>query len=463
MQFYGLDIPPASAAVKAAHLAVVHEILKFLRPVGCPFPLVRIGGDRDGAYLVPDDLVGIEACFSPGVNNFKNFEDDLLARYHLASHMCDFSSDADRLRTPLVKERQTFRKAWLDVAGAADAVTLRDWVTELAPNGDLLLQMDIEGAEYRNILHADRDTLQRFRIIVMELHALFRVNDPAVAAAVLQPFFARLAQDFACVHAHPNNCSPQEAITGTATRIPRVLEITLLRHDRFGGGTLIPPQLPHPLDIPYNVRTNQPEFLDDSWLQGPRSEGSQARIWADEVVWFREAADAAQARQIAVGRELRWLLPVIAKAAPPVPSFPDRPLRDLAAGRSFSVNEPYGRFPARGHVRNCNPFFFSTALRVGPRITVDLEDSVLIREIVITNRTDACFNRAEIVIAIAHTEADPESGLGFIIPTDENFLLGKILTSAVTVPYVLARFVTFTSPLYTALHFSDLAIQGTSP
>jgi hypothetical protein len=35
--------------------------------------LIRIGRNGDRAYLVPDDLEGIDACLSPRVNNFKNF------------------------------------------------------------------------------------------------------------------------------------------------------------------------------------------------------------------------------------------------------------------------------------------------------------------------------------------------------------------------------------------------------
>ena len=36
--------------------------------------LIRLGNDGDGGYLVPDDLNGIEACFSPGVAGNVNFE-----------------------------------------------------------------------------------------------------------------------------------------------------------------------------------------------------------------------------------------------------------------------------------------------------------------------------------------------------------------------------------------------------
>lgn len=73
-----------------------------LRPRPCPARLIRIGGALDGAYLVPDDLDGIEACFSPGVSNRKDFEDELTKTYSIKCHMCDFSSSLHRFKTPLI-------------------------------------------------------------------------------------------------------------------------------------------------------------------------------------------------------------------------------------------------------------------------------------------------------------------------------------------------------------------------
>jgi len=49
--------------------------------------------------------------------------------------------------------------------------------------------------------------------------------------------------------------------------VPRILEVTLLRKDRFDAAReLIPPQLPHPLDIPFNVRWKQPQAMGKIWL-----------------------------------------------------------------------------------------------------------------------------------------------------------------------------------------------------
>jgi hypothetical protein len=42
-------------------------LLERLYPVEGGHPLIRVGPDGDGGYLLPDDLSGIVACFSPGV------------------------------------------------------------------------------------------------------------------------------------------------------------------------------------------------------------------------------------------------------------------------------------------------------------------------------------------------------------------------------------------------------------
>lgn len=98
-------------------------LLDVLRPQPSPVPLMRLGGNWDGGYLLPDDLKDIAACFSPGVSNTKRFEDELLDRYGIPSHMCDFTSEVSKFRTPL-KDGQTFRKLWLDVNGAANSISL---------------------------------------------------------------------------------------------------------------------------------------------------------------------------------------------------------------------------------------------------------------------------------------------------------------------------------------------------
>lgn len=41
----------------------VRQAIELMVPTGCNKELIRIGGSGDGAYLLPDDLTAIDACF----------------------------------------------------------------------------------------------------------------------------------------------------------------------------------------------------------------------------------------------------------------------------------------------------------------------------------------------------------------------------------------------------------------
>lgn len=146
------------------------EVFEFLRPKVVGLPLVRIDGELDGAYLVPDDLGGIQHCFSPGVDNRKQFEDELVNRFGLTTHLADFSSSIEQLETPLLQGRQTFTKKWIGSKTKGDTLSLADWISQMdvPPEAELMLQMDVEGAEYEILNNAPQSLLQRFRIIVIE-------------------------------------------------------------------------------------------------------------------------------------------------------------------------------------------------------------------------------------------------------------------------------------------------------
>lgn len=262
-------------------------IQRILIPHPCPFSLVRIGGQRDGAYLLPDDLKGVSACFSPGVNNYKYFEDVLAKNYAIKAHMCDYSSDLSAFKTPLIPRMQSFEKKWLSPVADSISITLEEWVSRYSPNPseDLILQMDIEGAEYPILLETDDSILNRFRIIVLELHGLEAFANESQLKQQIGPALSRLNRTHVCVHAHPNNCSGEFHDNSTGLNIPHVLEITLIRRDRLvPGRPLILPSLPHRLDIPFNVVHNLPLHLNHAWLNGhQRSYESQIKIYSDNI------------------------------------------------------------------------------------------------------------------------------------------------------------------------------------
>jgi len=53
------------------------NLINRIRPIKTGIDLLRVGGTADGGYLLPDDLAGISACFSPGVSDVAHFETEL--------------------------------------------------------------------------------------------------------------------------------------------------------------------------------------------------------------------------------------------------------------------------------------------------------------------------------------------------------------------------------------------------
>ena len=70
----------------------VRDLIDRLHPMNGGHELIRLGPDRDGGYLVPDDFAGIDYAFSPGVSNKSGFEAALASRgmnVFLADHSVD--------------------------------------------------------------------------------------------------------------------------------------------------------------------------------------------------------------------------------------------------------------------------------------------------------------------------------------------------------------------------------------
>jgi hypothetical protein len=135
--------------------------------------------------------------------------------------------------------------------------------------------------------------LNRFRIIVLEIHELNVLKDVEEAEKALAPLLRKLDTNFVCVHAHPNNCREAFMLFDTGFNVPIVHEITFLRRDRFAdkaGADWYKPLIPHPLDISWNVPNKSPLFLSAAWC----SNGS--RDFISRITMARCVLDAAAAK-----------------------------------------------------------------------------------------------------------------------------------------------------------------------
>lgn len=454
--FYGVAVGGLSGS-SAADTAEIVEVFEFLKPKASKTPLIRIGGDVDGSYLVPDDLDGIAACFSPGVSRIKYFEDFLADRYGIQSHMCDFTSDVEKLATPLKPGMQTFDKLWLDVSGE-DSISLEDWLRDHDHQGDLLLQMDIEGAEYRNILATSEETLARFRVIVLEVHNLKKMLDTPILREVIAPFFEKLGRSFTTIHAHPNNCCGEFTVPSTDIRIPNVLELTFIRNDYFVPAPG-PAELPHPLDVSRNVRRNPPLFLSEAWCDYERPLESRLKILEDSMR-YHDDVDASAA-DVELPGTLSLTMQSLQTLATLVAPEPERAgdLVEVAGGRSYQLSSAFGGSSRTGVVKPSGDYFFHTGFGKDESIRVDLGREYRVRRIEISNRRSGYQERSSHIFALL--DGRP-GGASRVFPMYENGRApGKGWQECrIDLPDVPARYVTITSPMNTALHFADLRIYA---
>lgn len=236
----------------------IEELISKLHPVRAKQPLIRLGPDGDGGYLVPDDLDGLAACFSPGVDMTSGFELDCAER-GMKVFMADASVDGPEMEHPQFH----FKKKFLGAVESDDVISLDRWVAECVPDpsDDLLLQIDIEGAEYEVLLSTPSETLNRFRVIAAEFHGiddLWSKSFFQVAKAAIE----KLLITHSCVHAHPNNCLRSYRSGGLD--LPPLLEFTFVRHELAREGEYVT-EFPHPLDRDNLRRRAVP--LHESWTR----------------------------------------------------------------------------------------------------------------------------------------------------------------------------------------------------
>ena len=227
----------------SADPARIEALIRSLKPKSTVAPLVRVGPNGDGGYLMPDDLEGISACVSPGVSVEIGFD---LAMAERGIHV--FMADASVDGPPQSNKHFQFVKKFLDVFEDEKHMRLDSLCASIQQDlcGDRILQMDIEGAEWRVLLDASSETLRTFRIMVIEFHEL-RQMFGRYSFGIIEATFRKILQTHSVVHLHPNNIVNSTVFDRFS--VPSLMEITFYRNDRPFSMQTNDFVYPHPLDV----------------------------------------------------------------------------------------------------------------------------------------------------------------------------------------------------------------------
>ena len=229
----------------------IKNMFQKLQPMKTEHKLIRIGSDFDGGYLLPNDLQNLEASFSPGVNEEIGFDLEI-------SKICNhcYLADASVDKPAGLASNMTFLKKFIGNDQDPDFIKLEEWLNKNEPEStNLILQMDIEGAEYDILSRVPDGILERFRIILIEFHDFDKVFNKEYFEK-FKLTFENLEKSHTICHLHCNNSAPY--ILFNETVIAPVFELTYLRNDRINT-QLEKAIIPNKLDQPNCKKTPNPQ------------------------------------------------------------------------------------------------------------------------------------------------------------------------------------------------------------
>ena len=235
------------------------EVIKLFKPYNVGHKLIRIGGDSDGGYLVPDILNDVKYCFSAGVGDQSSFEISLLDR-NIKSFLADHSVEFDVKNKNLVFDKK-FIKSYV----SKNSWNINGWIKDKIPDPNeknFILQMDIEGSEYEVISAITDENLKKMKILIIEFHSLEYSGNPLVYN-VIRSSIEKLSKFFDVCHIHPNNWKKKTKVN--SYEFPSNLEVTLLNKKYVEQKKPIN-FLPNNLDRK-NVKNKPDVKLDNYWYR----------------------------------------------------------------------------------------------------------------------------------------------------------------------------------------------------
>jgi hypothetical protein len=183
---------------------------------------LRVGNPAgDGGYVMVDSFRGVTSALSIGIGNNVSWDLDLASR-----GIQVFQYDHTVSSPPSSHPNFRFQPVGVARNTSEDRRfrSLTTIVSEIPDAGDLILKMDVEGAEWAT-LSKHNSVLKRFSQIVLEVHEPFSGN--TVSRLRNLRTLRKLNKNHRIVHVHANNCGGVACFEGV--KIPEVIEITYLR------------------------------------------------------------------------------------------------------------------------------------------------------------------------------------------------------------------------------------------
>jgi hypothetical protein len=204
----------------------IRRTLALIKPMDAVgIPLVHKGHKGDGGYVMLDELSNITAAYSLGIGG------DVSWDLEMAEHGIDvWQYDHTVVAPPQMHPRFHFSRYGIAAAPSEDEIfhTLESLIARNGHAGqrDMILKIDIEGAEWNVFSGLRAETLEQFSQILVEFHELRQLNDNEIIWRILHTL-SHLSATHQSIHLHANNNGCMATIGGIT--IPDVVEVTYAR------------------------------------------------------------------------------------------------------------------------------------------------------------------------------------------------------------------------------------------
>jgi hypothetical protein len=416
-------------------LVEVIDALALLTPSEVPsVTKVRLGNKlRDGGYILADRLRAGQIVYSYGISNDVSFDLDVAGR-GLVVFMYDHTIAA-------LPARHVNFRFFPQGIGPADRpetaiFTLARQLRHNAhPDADMILKMDVEGAEWDTLDAMEAATLCRFEQIVLELHQLDELHQDPFRQRMVR-VLNKLNGMFNLIHVHANNTVRIRTVLELP--VPPLLEVTFLRKD-LGAATDWRTFIPSALDVP-NVMRDDHVLAFFPFL--PTGLTPTA---------FRAGLTKAYLRATQPRQELA------ARHGTRIATRGGRIAAGAVCAQSSLSRWSTGADEAARALRTAKTggFAFHTDFEDGPWWRVDLGRAVKFDEILCYNRLDACSDRAARLLV----EISGDGGVWDIIHRNV-VTFGGLDGNPLRVrrPGTTARYLRLRLPGRTALHLDGVEI-----
>ena len=371
-----------------------------------------------------------QVVYSYGISTEISF-DYALAQRGLKIMMYDHTID----RLPYTHLNFEFIRQGVSSTATPDG-QLSDISSHLAKNGhfrnDLILKMDVEGAEWSVFDSIDEELLRNFEQIVFEVHGLTDMQDTS-RRALYHRVFSKLNRHFSLVHVHANNWAEVRLALGFA--VFDIMELSYVRNDLVEFGPW-DQTIPTRLDAPNILGKHDYVLSCYPFLPGGLRQNELVRL-------LTESEERSQQHEWEIHEVIDIRGTDIAGSG----------LCSQSSLSAWSTVAEEAHLATRGKVSG--GFAFHTSFEESPWWKLDFGHSRQFDEIICFNRLGGCSDRARYIVVEA---SDDGVSWQVLWANQEDFGGADGRPLIVQCSGAKARWVRLRLPQHNALHLDAVAI-----